>query len=66
MVGPDMFHVLRDEYNASPKLVQSVMQLSSYVELLHIVHFLTRNRHYLSMTDVENGYIGMIGWTEAP
>lgn len=60
-----MFHVLRDDTREGPKTKQSTTQVSSFVELLNIVDCQTNEGAYLSMQDVENTYVGMLGGTEA-
>ena len=60
-----VFHVLRDDTREGPKTKQSTTQVSSFVELLNIVDCQTNEGAYLSMQDVENTYVGMLGGTEA-
>lgn len=55
----------RNEASEGGTREQNTMQVSSYVELLNIIDFQTRQGHYLSIEDVESTYIGMLGGTEA-
>ena len=61
----NVFHVLRVVSDEAMSPQNSSLQASCFVELLNVVDCQARAGNYLSMNDIENTYINMLGGKEA-